>query len=277
MSIEVPNILYEKNINGKFLYVRHGKTFYNKRKELEGTSDHFKAEPSLINAHLCEDGINQAKELQKVFNNIEIEEIYVSPLYRTLQTAYYIFENHPKKENIIIKIHPLITEIIASCHDIVVNIEEAKKDFNLNSKIKYDWSIFDSYYKDEKSQNTFFVNNIDIFPNNSKEEINTILDNYNSKEYLNSLIKILHKSIDLKFNGRLETYKHGFNRNLKFKEFLKEKYKNNNNLNKKVVVISHSHFIQIGTSKLAYSMEKIDEIPKDACLIKNCETISMII
>ena len=163
MSIEVPNILYEKNINGKFLYVRHGKTFYNKRKELEGTSDHFKAEPSLINAHLCEDGINQAKELQKVFNNIEIEEIYVSPLYRTLQTAYYIFENHPKKENIIIKIHPLITEIIASCHDIVVNIEEAKKDFNLNSKIKYDWSIFDSYYKDEKSQNTFFVNNIDIF------------------------------------------------------------------------------------------------------------------
>ena len=277
MSIEVPNILYEKNINGKFLYVRHGKTFYNKRKELEGTSDHFKAEPSLINAHLCEDGINQAKELQKVFNNIEIEEIYVSPLYRTLQTAYYIFENHPKKENIIIKIYPLITEIIASCHDIVVNIEEAKKDFNLNSKIKYDWSIFDSYYKDEKSQNTFFVNNIDIFPNNSKEEINTILDNYNSNEYLNSLIKILHKSIDLKFNGRLETYKHGFNRNLKFKEFLKEKYKNNNNLNKKVVVISHSHFIQIGTSKLAYSMEKIDEIPKDACLIKNCETISMII
>jgi len=277
MSIEVPNILYEKNINGKFLYVRHGKTFYNKCKELEGTSDHFKAEPSLINAHLCEDGINQAKELQKVFNNIEIEEIYVSPLYRTLQTAYYIFENHPKKENIIIKIHPLITEIIASCHDIVVNIEEAKKDFNLNSKIKYDWSIFDSYYKDEKSQNTFFVNNIDIFPNNSKEEINTILDNYNSNEYLNSLIKILHKSIDLKFNGRLETYKHGFNRNLKFKEFLKEKYKNNNNLNKKVVVISHSHFIQIGTSKLAYSMEKIDEIPKDACLIKNCETISMII
>ena len=277
MSIEVPKILYEKNINGKFLFVRHGKTFYNKRKELEGTSDHFKAEPTLINAHLCEDGINQAKELQKTFNNIEIEEIYVSPLYRTLQTAYYIFENHPNRENIIIKIHPLITEIIASCHDIIVNIEEAKKDFNLNSKIKYDWSIFDSYYKDEKSQNTFFVNNIDIFPNNSKEEINTILDNYNSNEYLNSLIKILHKSIDLKFNGRLETYKHGFNRNLKFKEFLKEKYKNNNNLNKKVVVISHSHFIQIGTSKLAYSMEKIDEIPKDACLIKNCEAISMII
>ena len=277
MSIEVPEILYEKNINGKFLFVRHGKTFYNKRKELEGTSDHFKAEPTLINAHLCEDGINQAKELQKTFNNIEIEEIYVSPLYRTLQTAYYIFENHPNRENIIIKVHPLITEIIASCHDIIVNIEEAKKDFNLNSKVKYDWSIFDSYYKDKKSQNTFFVNNIDIFPNNSKDEIKLILDNYNSNEYLNSLIKVLHKSIDLKFNGRLETYKHGFYRNLKFKEFLKEKYKNNNNLNKKVVVISHSHFIQIGTSKLAYSMEKIDEIPKDACLIKNCETISMII
>ena len=34
MSIEVPKILYEKNINGKFLFVRHGKTFYNKRKEL---------------------------------------------------------------------------------------------------------------------------------------------------------------------------------------------------------------------------------------------------
>lgn len=277
MSIEVPKILYEKNINGKFLFVRHGKTFYNKRKEIEGTSDHFKAEPTLINAHLCEDGINQAKELQNTFNNIEIEEIYVSPLYRTLQTAYYIFENHPNRENIIIKIHPLITEIIASCHDIIVNIEEAKKDFNLNSKVKYDWSIFDSYYKDKKSQNTFFVNNIDIFPNNSKDEIKLILDNYNSNEYVNSLIKVLHKSIDLQFNGRLETYKHGFYRNLKFKEFLKEKHKNDNNLNKKIVVISHSHFIQICTSKLAYSMEKIDEIPKDACLIKNCEAISMII
>ena len=192
MSIEVPKILYEKNINGKFLFVRHGKTFYNKRKEIEGTSDHFKAEPTLINAHLCEDGINQAKELQKTFNNIEIEEIYVSPLYRTLQTAYYIFENHPNRENIIIKVHPLITEIIASCHDIIVNIEEAKKDFNLNSKVKYDWSIFDSYYKDKKSQNTFFVNNIDIFPNNSKDEIKLILDNYNSNEYVISLIKVLH-------------------------------------------------------------------------------------
>ena len=107
--------------------------------------------------------------------------------------------------------------------------------------------------------------------------MNIILDNYNSNEYLNSLIKILHKSIDLKFNGRLETYKHGCNRNLKFKEYLKEKYKNKNDSNKKVVVISHSHFIEICTSKLAYSIEKIDEIPKDACLIKNCETISMII
>jgi broad specificity phosphatase PhoE len=277
MSIEVPDIIYEKNLNGKFIYIRHGKTFYNKRKELEGTSIHFKADPNLINAHLCEDGINQAKELQKIFNNIEIEEIYVSPLYRTLQTAFYIFENHPKRENIVIKIHPLITEIMFGCHDIISNISEAKKDFNLNSKLKYDWSIFDEYFKDKKNQDTYFVNNIDIFSNNSQEEKKIILDNYNTNEHVNSLMKIIQKSIDLKYNGRLESYKHAFFRNLKFKEYLKEKYKNKNDLKKKIVIISHSYFIQISTSKLAYTMDKIDEVPKDAFLIKNCEAISMII
>ena len=67
---------------------------------------------------------------------------------------------------------------------------------------------------------------------------------------------------------RIESLEHLFNRTIKFKEFLKEKYKNSmNDCSKKIVIISHHCFAKIFTSKECYDKKDIKEYPKDCCEI----------
>ena len=154
-KLNIPDPVYFNNTDGKFLYVRHGKTFYNIEFEKLGSDKTIKTDPKFIDCELSPEGIKQAREKQSIFNSFKIEDIYVSPLYRTLQTAYYLFETHPNKKNITIYVHPLISENVNATHDITIDIKKSKKKFNENSEIKYNWNIFDSYYKTEKEQDLF--------------------------------------------------------------------------------------------------------------------------
>ena len=79
-----------------------------------------------LNCELNEKGINQAKEVSNKIKELKFEEIFCSPLYRTIQTAYYLFLNHPQK-NITIKIHPFLVEIQGGVHDFVTDIEKIQK------------------------------------------------------------------------------------------------------------------------------------------------------
>ena len=75
---------------------------------------------------------------------------------------------------------------------------------------------------------------------------------------------------------RIETLNHLFQRVLKFKSFLKEKYGNELDDNsRKIIIVSHSCFGQIFTSKLCYELKDINDYPKDSCDMKNCEAVSV--
>jgi len=270
--MEIPKKLYEKNTNGKILYVRHGLTQYNKdRKTMDKKL--LRIQEKYIDCQLNEDGIKSAKNLQKFFNKFEIEQIYVSPLYRALQTAYYIFQNHPKKNKFDIKIHPLISEKSTSVHDFCRKIKESKKDFNEKSEVSFNWKIFDDYFDNELKQNTFFLNFMDNLNDEKKREFLKKFkeDEKNYKKYEAALSEYGSDFL-------LESFKHLFLRNLEFKNFLKQTHKKTlNDINKKIVVITHSAFSKLATSIKAYSMDKINDYPDDCLKLNNCEVISMLI
>lgn len=50
------------------------------------------------------------------FNDLRIESVIVSPLLRAVQTAYYLFKDHPNKPKFIIE--PYLREMMLSSCDI---------------------------------------------------------------------------------------------------------------------------------------------------------------
>jgi len=50
---------------------------------------------SMIDCGLTKEGINQCEIASEHAAKINFKEVWVSPLRRTLETAYFIFRNHP--------------------------------------------------------------------------------------------------------------------------------------------------------------------------------------
>ena len=91
--------------------------------------------------------------------------------HRALQTITLVLENHPNKENIKIIVHPLISELIIGIQDFLFVIKKTKKDFNMNSKIKIDWSYFDEYVKNSKyDENFIYYDYMNLIDENEKNK-----------------------------------------------------------------------------------------------------------
>lgn len=68
--------------------------------------------------------------------------MYVSPLVRAIETAYFLFKDHPDKP--LIKVVPLMREHLHSVCDIPSNINEIEKRFK-KGVLKFDFSMFDEF------------------------------------------------------------------------------------------------------------------------------------
>ena len=270
------NPIFAKNLEGKIIFIRHGETDYNIDINKKGSK--IKFDINYLDGHLNSNGEKQAEKSSDKFNNIDIEAIYVSPLYRTLESAFILFKNHPKKSSLQLIVHPLLTEVVSSMNNFTDDIEIKKSIYNEKSEIKVDWSLFDEEFKTKEEQNFYYLNYVNLLPKEKSDDIKNKL--YNSlatgktKETISELGKIIS---DLKMK-RIESLDHLFNRTVKFKEYLKEKYKNSmNDTSKKIIIISHSCYGQIFTSKECYGKTNIKEYPKDCCDMRNCEAISVFI
>ena len=267
--------IFSKNLEGKFIFIRHGETDYNIN---FNKNPKIKYDIKYLDGHLNLTGQKQAEKASENFKNLNIELIYVSPLYRTLESAFLIFKNHPNKNNIKMIVHPLLTEVISSMNNFTDNIEEKRKIYNENSEIKVDWSIFDEEFKTKEEQNFYYLNYINLLPTNKYENIkNNMFNSFKTGKINQSIIELGKIISDLKMK-RIESLDHLFSRSCKFKEYLKDKYKNEIDDNeKKIVIISHSCFGQMFTSKECYGKSNIKEYPKDCCVPNNCEAISVYI
>ena len=270
------NKIFEKNLDGKIIFIRHGETDYNIDFSKKGAK--IKYDINYLDGHLNSNGKKQAEKSSILFQNLDIEAIYVSPFYRTIESANILFKNHPKKNNLEIIIHPLLTEVVSSMNNFTDDIEIKKNLYNEKSEIKIDWSLFDEEFKTKEEQNFYYMKYVNLL---SKEKYDNIKNKmYNSykagkmKESISDLGKIIS---ELKMK-RIESLEHLFDRAIKFKEYLKDKYKNSmNDYNKKIIIISHSCFGQMFTSKECIGKKNIKEYPKDCCDMGNCEAISVFI
>ena len=271
--------LYEKNTLGKFLYIRHGETDYNKDYS-KYKPNKIRTDKDYIDRKLNSNGISQAQKIKKLIKNFEIESVYVSPLYRSIETASIIFDTNTKNNNFPIYIHPLLTESVSGVHNFTYDLtEKQKKLFN-----NFDWSIFDSYFKTEMEQNLYFLNYVDVYDKKTQTvELNKIYDTYNTnKSFLPEALSNFSKfgvNLGLK---RFETLKHIYLRNQQFKEFLRKKYIDSNTINdknKKVIIITHNAFCKMSTSEIANNNinDIKNDFPNDCYNLNNCEIISMLI
>jgi len=270
------NPIFAKNLEGKIIFIRHGETDYNIDIVKKGSK--IKFDINYLDGHLNTNGEKQAEKSSNIFNNIDIEAIYVSPLYRTLESAYILFKNHPKKNNIQLIVHPLLTEVVSSMNNFTDDIDIKKNIYKEKSEIKVDWSLFDEEFKTKEEQNFYYLNYVNLLPKEKYDIIKNKLYNSLNTGKMKETISELGKMIsDLKMK-RIESLDHLFNRTVKFKEYLKEKYKNSmNDPSKKIIIISHSCYGQIFTSKECYGKTNIKEYPKDCCDMRNCEAISVFI
>ena len=96
---------------GKTVYfIRHGESEAN----VCNNMNEKQINPKYRDTKLTEEGINQARNLQQIVSNWEIELVIISPLSRTIQTFCNAFENHPKIDQIQLTIAPIVTEFF--CH-----------------------------------------------------------------------------------------------------------------------------------------------------------------
>ena len=149
----ISNPIFAKNLEGKIIFIRHGETDYNKDLNKKGAK--IKYDITYLDGHLNLNGQKQAEKASELFKNLDIEAIYVSPLYRTLESAFIIFKNHPKKSKIKLIVHPLLTEVISSMNNFSDDIDIKKNLYNEKSELKVDWSLFDEEFKTKEEQNFF--------------------------------------------------------------------------------------------------------------------------
>lgn len=71
--------------------IRHGETFWNKEKRVQGITD----------IELSETGIDQARKLALSLKDCPLDSIHSSPLKRALQTAEIINRFHGKRSRFI--------------------------------------------------------------------------------------------------------------------------------------------------------------------------------
>ena len=269
---------YEQNTNGNFLFIRHGQTICNSDKDLKGR----KFNPNYIDSHLSEKGINQSKNLKEKIEKFDIEAIYVSPLYRSLETAKYMIENMDYKGEIIV--HPLIIECLNCIDDIIFDVRQTKKDFQ---DLNVNWNIFDEYVKKYKKwdENFYYFEYFNRLNDEEKDiKYNKLLNLYKNgdmMEFKQGIVNEIQRKVfneDLSINP-FESFKLVYSRFFEFKNFLSTKHKDicQNNSNKKIIIITHSNFLGVITNKYLYDNDNINYFPEECCHCKNCDIISIYI
>ena len=265
---------FSKDLKGKLLLMRHAQTNFN----IDRSKKDRQTNPDYIDCKLNDKGITQSKEKQAVLNSLSFEKVYSSPFYRALQTLTYSLENHPNKDNIIIVVHPMVSETPNCVNDYILDIKNTKNDFNMNSVIKVDWTFFDNYIKEIKyDENFYYFEFFDCFNKIEKEKVydklKQIYDSGNFEELKAELSNLA--SYRYKKGKRLESLKNLQKRFRGFINFIKEQYKDTlENTNEKIFVVSHSSFMKIGTDSDIYPSENKQNFHFYCYTPENCEILS---
>mmetsp|Transcript_4678 Transcript_4678/g.7959 ORF Transcript_4678/g.7959 Transcript_4678/m.7959 type:complete len:297 (-) Transcript_4678:15-905(-) len=99
--------------------------------------------PSSVDVPLTEAGVQQAISAAKDAREVNFNTVWVSPLRRTLDTAFFIFREHPNFYQIRFKVHPLIREKMRVSGDMptcdVLNMIEREFQPKFKGRLEINW------------------------------------------------------------------------------------------------------------------------------------------
>ena len=277
MKSKINEQKYSSDSKGKFLFIRHGQTVCNSDKNYKER----KINPDYLDSHLSKKGIKQTKELNNTIKILKIESIYVSPLYRSLETVKYMLEGSSNFKGEII-VHPLIIECPNCIDDFIFYINKTKNDFK---DLNVNWSIFDESVRKYQNWdiNFYYFEYFNRLSDTQKKiKHQKLLDLYNKKDMDNLKKEIANEMPKIIFADEglqpFESFKHVYSRFLEFKKFLSEKHKDSlDNFDSKVIIVTHGDFLGVITNKYLYENDDINSFARDCCHCKNCDIISIYI
>lgn len=269
---------YERNQNGKFLYIRHGQTDYNLTSaSIENDSSlsnstkeekikNFRSDPNFLDCKLNDKGKEQSENLRLIIDNLSVKYIFCSPLRRCIETMLISLSTYKKKDELKIFIHPLLSEVVHTIHDGSIDMTEKTWFYNdLSSKLglSIDWK----YMKTLEYDYMF-----DFIDNDYEKVVNSCGED--GKKSLSSILKHYYQKYSSDYIP--ESVSAAFTRSLKMKHFLIDFEKNTQKQEgkEKILLFSHSGFIK--TSTISVDYEVIDEkYPENIYFPENCEVISI--
>ena len=129
------------NAKYKIIAIRHGISVYNEdhRKYKDIQYDYHYADTILLPI-----GISRTQELCEQINQSSIKYIFVSPLYRALQTCKYLLESHPRKKEIRVIVEPNLNEYLGNANDFPNHSLAELKNIFTDSGINIDFSLKES-------------------------------------------------------------------------------------------------------------------------------------
>jgi broad specificity phosphatase PhoE len=107
---------------------------------------------SLRDCSLTMLGFEQAVWASQFANQLKVHTVYTSPLVRAIETAYFLFKDHPDKPTL--KIVPLMREHLHSVCDIPSSIKSIEERFK-KGEMKIDFSLFEEYGEEREH---WFIN-----------------------------------------------------------------------------------------------------------------------
>jgi broad specificity phosphatase PhoE len=123
LAIGVPVGVYYKSsaYDNKVFIIRHAQSEANVFEAEHGPVAAHKAH-ALIDPPLTTKGVQEAIAQQKLTNTIDFTRVYVSPMRRAIQTAYYMFREHPNFDKIEFVLAPLVREVLLGADGIAQDI-----------------------------------------------------------------------------------------------------------------------------------------------------------
>lgn len=181
------------------------------------------------------------EQKQSIFAPMDIHTVFVSPLKRAIQTAYYTFKDHLNFENIKFVILPKMRELMNYSSGVPSNIEVTVERFREGIP-QLDDTLLDKY----PDRLHYFLEDTDeslrdeIYAHKAWKEDDCIKSNV--------FDLLIAKSLEIK-PKKLESNLSIYNRANSVKAFVNDYVRNLPDPNSKVVLVSHYFFLRFWTAQ----------------------------
>jgi phosphohistidine phosphatase SixA len=268
------NAIKDLQNKSQVLLIRHGKSVANveydsfEGKDKNHILDNWTLNKDIRDSRLAPLGIEQAQSAAITMNQIKVNTVLVSPLRRTLETAYNIFKEHPDFSKIKFIVVPNLRESMNTSSDIPENIENIREEFT-NIIPHLDFSLMNNY------KNHIYYYLEDMSPEFNDKIIEKLSQN-ESNEYIDPTDAILEE-IRSKFPEKNESKWNALARTKIVKAFTKDYItKNIIPYDEKIVLVTHFVYCYMHTGKWSKEHSRDEDLPMPDEFIKmdNCSIAS---